>query len=196
MNERTQEITELMASVEEVFDGVEDVEDVTASPVESHSLLQVWASILSNIDVAAEEKITPEEAGGLISRYSFLRVQETPRYLMLYYTFLREYRNALTAEIESDPECLKRTEPEVDAEENRPHYMNLLTQWMAIAMQLGLAWDATAEEAHLELAAMNEARNFVIGSTGIVAHLESINFTLSPDEHDEISRAVLAAQES
>ena len=193
MNERTQEITELMASVEEVFEGVEDV---AASPAQTHSLLEVWASILSNIDLAAQEKITPEEAGALISRYSFMRVQETPRYLELYYTFLREYHAALTAEIESDSECLKRTEPQVDAEENRHHYMNLLTQWMAIAMRLGLAWDATTEEAHLELAALNEARNFVIGSTGIVAHLESINFTLSPDERDEIDRAVLAAQES
>ncbi len=196
MNDRTQEITELMGAVDEVLDGFDPITVEAEQPAPTHSLLEVWESILANIDKAAEERVMPAEAAGLVSRYPFIRVQEVPAYLKKYYDYLTEYRDALASEIASDPKCKTHTDPSEDAEKNRHHYKNLLVAWQAIALKDDFAWDATTEQAHLELAAMNEARNFVIGSNGIVAHLEAINFTLTPDEHDEISQAVLATQES
>lgn len=193
MNDRAKDISALMESVEEVFSEVDQTDEHEAP--ESHSLLEVWQAVLSNGKTLRHDPSSMQEVMAVTHRYPQIKVQEVSRYRMLYFDVLQEFADLLDAEIASDPECFKHAEPEADGTENRHHYLNLLAQWNALGAQLESEWNSNDDDAHLTFAAILEARNFLLGQQGLVAHLESIDFALSEDESAELVAATFAGQE-
>ena len=162
-------------------------------PEKRATLLEVWRSILENIEAAEKEPITPSFAARVVGGHAQITVQEVFRYRTIYSDRLREFRDILDFEIESDPDCLKFGDE--DAEVNGKHYLNLLISWQLLCQSTEEEWDSTSAEAHLEMAAYVDATNFVLGNTGMIAHLDQIGFTFDEDDAKLVYAALSGGQE-
>lgn len=151
----------------------------------SHSLLQVWQEVLSNVEGAKAERVAPQSANRLVSSWPKMSYADTVVYHEMYHDLLIELRDILTEEIESDPDCFKYGGEE-DAEENREHYLELLFAWQARIQEWEHAWDARDENAAAWIAAIADATAFFVGPNGLVQHLETIKF-----EFDEEAQLAL-----
>ncbi len=188
-----------------IEDGVEivetiEVDDETTPAIEipapeSHSLLEIWQSILSNIEAMEAERISTQLAFKLVQSYPFLKMQELRQYHWCFYSCLKMYRDILQAEIDSDPECLKHTEAVDDAEQNRHHYLNLLVEWQKLAKLWQDSWDSSADDSHIWFAAYADTQNFIMGEQGIVTLLDQIPFEYSEADATEVLSLVLAEEE-
>jgi len=170
---------------------IADLESLAAES-ENHTLLEVWREILSNIDEARKEKITPTEAVRIVTAWRHLSVQDVAVYQPLYYDRLDEMRQVLLVEIESDPAALKNTEN--DAEDNHHHYLNLLLQWQLLAQSWGADWDVSSPTSHIDLAAFAEAQNFVLGERGLIGQLEAIGFDFTDEESTALAAELEVAR--
>ena len=189
MNDRTEEIEALMSQVTEVLSGIPETPE--RPEAEPHTLLEIWAAVLSNIEHVEAQPVSMQMAARITSVYPQIKVQECGLYMTCYHSALRELRSILLDEIESDPDCFKYAED--DAVKNRHHYLNLLTQWQLQVQQWDKEWDCTELEAHIWLAAYADAGTFVLGKEGLVAHLDQINFEFTDEDAAGIY-AVLSAE--
>lgn len=162
---------------------------------ESHSLLEVWRALLSNIESQEAEKISSQQAFKLLQAYPFLKMQELPQYSWGFYSCLKMYRDILDEEIATDPECFKHNEPADDAEYNRHHYLNLLVQWQKLAKSWQDDWNAADNDSHIWLASYADSQNFIMGEKGIVTLLDQIPFSYTEDDAAEIWSLVVADEE-
>lgn len=160
-----------------------------AAEAPKRTLLATWANLLGNIEASDAARVEPRVALRVISAWPQLTLQEVPEYFRRYHSRLAEMREVLTVEIETAPQALERVED--DAEENKAHYLNLLAQWQILALSWEMEWDITAEDAHIELASFADAANYVIGDSGIVGHLDAIQFQYTEDDQATVAAAVL-----
>ena len=98
--------------------------DEVQPPPATHTLLEVWSSILGDIETMRAEPISMASASQTLNSYPFLRLHHLSAFHERFYDHLLEYREILEAEIATDPSCFKHVED--DAEKNREHY---LTCW-------------------------------------------------------------------
>ena len=129
-------------------------------------------------------------ANHVVSNHAQIKIQEVPKYMKLYHGYLKDMRDILTAEIDSDKKCFKHIEE--DAEENKAHYLNLLINWQRQIREWEQEWKAASPTAHLTLAAVTDVHGFVLGSNGLVAHLDEINFDYNEDDAKLVADAVFA----
>ncbi len=159
----------------------------------THTLLEIWREVLSNVEGSKAEKVTPIIANRIVGSWPKLSIQDTPAYHVLYHDFLLAARDILEAEIKSDPEALNNTED--DAVENRQHYLNLLLEWQVEIMRWEAEWDAAADDAHISLAAIADAAAFITGQNGLLNHLSSINFEFTDADQQDLADLLTAAKE-
>ena len=191
MSKRTDDIRDLMASVEEVFE--EFPEGQGQQEIQQHTLLEVWSSLLDNIDQVRTQKPSMRDVAYISGRFPEVKFADAGRYAEEYYDRLEQYRDILQAEIDSNPKALKNVEG--DATENRHHYLNLLALWNGLAQRWENEWDYASPDAAIEFAAIVQANAFVLGEQGLVAHLASIDFEMTPEDGEAIQAAILGAQE-
>ena len=191
MNDRTQDIDLLMAAAEEIVESVEYDEEAAddSAPVPTHTLLEVWQAVLSNIEAAEKEKVEMRIAARLVGRYPQLKFQDLPKYAQSYNDRLKVMREILQREIESDPKCFTRVED--DGEANRHHYLNLLAQWQVQLQRFEAAWDPADRNSHITFAAIADVHEFVLGEKGLVAHLDAIEFEYSEEDSMAVRDAII-----
>lgn len=167
--------------------------DEVQPPPATHTLLEVWSSILGDIETMRAEPISMASASQTLNSYPFLRLHHLSEFHKRFYDHLLEYREILEAEIATDPSCFKHVED--DAEKNREHYLNLLVAWQVLALQHQEAWDHSDKDAAAEFAAISESTLFVVGDNGLIAHLGAIQFPMSAEDRDTVTQAILDAIE-
>ena len=175
---------------------MDDVKDVmeaaerrtSGDEPQPRTLLEVWKIILDGLEKHETAHISMEIADQIVTAHPRLRIQDVATYHVIYFHCLKEFREALLAEIESDPECFTRAEN--DAEENRHHYLNLLTLWQQQLHQWDLEWSCASQDAHIEMAAIGSAANFILGENGLAGHLDAINFDYSDEDAVSVGAAI------
>ena len=169
-------------TVRDMLEGKLDEAPVT------HTLLEMWREILSNIDTQERLKIPMAVAGRIIRNYPQMKMQEVPEYWKRYYTLLSELRDILNVEISSDPKCLSRVDDDMEA--NRHHYLNLIATWQVAIRAWEDDWEITAEDSHLWYAAIGDTINFVFGERGMMQQLPTLGFVYDDDAALEIEEIV------
>ena len=170
------QIEEMLGAAEDFLKGSPHLNEKPAK----RTLLETWAELLSNIEVAAAEPVTMQQAMSISRTWPQISIQETPEYHWAYHSNLTIMRDILTAEIESDPDCLKHGED--DGEANRHHYLNLLLLWQKQMLEWEKTWNAADKDSHIWLAAYSSTNAFVLGEQGMVAHLDEIEFEFSDED--------------
>jgi hypothetical protein len=162
------------------------------SPALTHTILEIWAKVLSNIEANEGEHISPRYANSIVSNWPRLTFQDVSAYTEQYFAFLKSLREVLTAEIDKDPAALERVEN--DAEDNREHYLELIGGWQALIEQWEQRWDSDAPDSHIILAALADATSFFVGAQGLVEHLSQINFQFSDEDREALRLRLLAVK--
>jgi hypothetical protein len=162
------------------------------APELTHTILEIWAQVLSNIEPNEGEHISPRYANSIVSNWPRLQFQEVSAYTRQYFTYLKALREILTAEIDKDPAAFERVEN--DAEENREHYLELIGAWQEQIENWEQNWDSEASNSHILLAALADATSFFVGAQGLVEHLSQINFQFTDEDREALRLRLLAVK--
>jgi hypothetical protein len=187
-NTTPEELPELPEDLQKEVD-----RELGQSPVLTHTILEVWASVLSNIEANEGEHISPRYANSIVSNWPRLNFQDVSKYTKQYFTYLKALREILTAEIDKDPEALKNVEN--DVEDNRGHYLELIGAWQEQIERWELDWDSDDAGSHITLAALADATSFFVGAQGLVEHLSQINFNFTDEDREALRVRLLAVKE-
>ena len=163
------------------------------APALTHTVLEIWTQVLSNIEGNEEEHISPRYANSIVSNWPRLAFQDIREYTQQYFAYLKGLRDILTAEVEKDSGAFERVEN--DAEENRAHYLELIAGWQEQIERWELEWDCTAPDSHVSLAALADATSFFVGAQGLVEHLSQIGFQFTDEDREALRLRLLAVKE-
>lgn len=163
------------------------------APALTHTVLEIWTNVLSNIEGNEDEHISPRYAHSIVSNWPKLSYQDIAGYTRQYFMFLKGLRNILTEEVDKDPEAFGRIEN--DVEENRAHYLELIAGWQVQIERWELEWDCTAPKSHIGVAALADATSFFVGAQGLVEHLSQIGFQFSDEDREALRLRLLAVKE-
>lgn len=191
---RQQLMKEARQIVEDVIEDDSNVIQMPAKPSD-HTVLEIWQTILSNIDTAKQERITTANAFKVLNAYKFLSPADLVPYYAAFYYCLEQYRDALEFEIDTDDKCLDWTDPDLDAENNRHHYTNLMVNWQRLALAMRTEWEASSELAGAELAALSDSQAFMLGEKGIVNLLGQLKLEFDSDDAAEVYDLAVAGYE-
>ena len=194
MNDRQQELAAIGAAVNEVFETIEIDDEMEAETKEpQRTLLEVWSHVMDNIEASEARGVPLELAAKVLSTYPMLKPQDLGKYQQSYHDRLRQMRDALRAEIATDPECFKHTA--TDAVDNRHHYLNLLVAWNVVAGTWERNWNYADRNSHIQFAAILDAHSFVLGGEGLIAHLSAIGFEFTEEDGESVREAALSVWE-
>lgn len=191
---RQQLLDEARRVVEEVVEDDANVIQMPPKPAD-HTVLEIWQKVLSNIDTAKQERITTTNAFKLLTSYPFLTTKDLVPYYTAFYWCLEQYRDVLEFEIGTDDRCLEWTDPDLDAENNRHHYTNLMVNWQRLALSMRTDWEASSELAGPELAALNDSQAFMLGEKGIINLLSQLKLDYDQADADEVYALAVAGYE-
>lgn len=172
-----------------------EAEETEQSDFEStltHTVLEVWQQIFSNLDSEAGLTVSPQAAVATLSSWPQLPLKDMQLYADLYYRNLGLFREVVDTVIEEHPEALKNVAE--DAEDNHDLYVEILARWQKVARKWEDAWACEQEFAAASLAAMVDAINFTLSSRGLVAHLDQIGVTLT-EKDEEAMQLILDEEE-
>jgi uncharacterized protein with von Willebrand factor type A (vWA) domain len=185
--ENTEELPELPADLQaEVDRELGQTQDLT------HTVLEIWASVLSNIEANEGEHISPRYANSIVSNWPRLSFQEVSAYTRQYFTYLKALREQLTEVIAQNPSALENVEN--DAEANREHYLELIGGWQEQIEIWELNWDSDDHGSHISLAALADATSFFVGAQGLVEHLTQIGFQFTDEDREALRLRLLAVK--
>jgi hypothetical protein len=162
------------------------------SPALTHTILEIWQSVLANIEANEGEHVSPRYANSIVSNWPRLKFQDVKAYTKQYFAFLKSLREVLTEEIAKDPVAFERVEN--DAEENRAHYLELIGAWQELIESWEQEWDSDADDSHVTLAALADATSFFVGAQGLVEHLSQINFQFTDEDREALRLRLLAVK--
>lgn len=185
-------MTEANPKIEVVDGGIEIDEEAPSLGPEgvklTHTLLEMWDSVLNNVDEEREAPITPALAMQVLQRWPMMRIEEMGTYHANYYNILEAFRDAVADEIEEDKGRLKHVED--DAEHNKDAYARIIFQWTDTIRDAEEDWEFDEPHAVSVLAAIADATNFSLSGMGLVAHLDQIGVTISLDELEEVGKQI------
>lgn len=182
-----EELPELSKELQEEVD-----RELGQDPVLTHTILEVWASVLSNIEANEGEHISPRYANSIVSNWPRLTFQEVSAYTRQYFTYLKALRELLTEIIAQNPSALENVED--DAEANREHYLELIGGWQELIEKWELDWDSDDHGSHVTLAALADATSFFVGAQGLVEHLSQIGFQFTDEDREALRLRLLAVK--
>ena len=162
---------------------------------ERRTLLEAWQNVLQDIEQSQAEHISPQVAMKVVASWSQLKFPDVPVYWNLYHENLVKLRTILDEVIERHPDCFKNTEPEgehSDATGNHAAYLDLLFSWQLEVARWERLWDVTSPDAGASIAAIADASNFYLSQTGLIAHLEQIQFDLTAEEQESMPEKLVA----
>lgn len=156
-----------------------------------HPVLEVWREVLKPALQEAEKSPTPQWCTRILAAYIGLTYGDMLEFRDRYFDKIKQLRDILELEIESDPVCLKVTEPAEDVVINENHYLNLMLLWQMTILDWELEWDCQNPDAAVELAAIGEVHKLFLGQQGIIAFLDNIQFQFVESDQALIGEALL-----
>lgn len=192
-----------MSEFEETIEGPEISDEAINEFIEHggekpsyHPILQIWRTVLDNIETQREEKVTPQWANKITANYREIDFADMPEFQGRLFDKLLVLRDVLDAEIgKADHPFESITSPEEDLELFSQHYKNVLREWQVIFLRWEMDWDCTEPYAGAEVAAVSEAYTMIFGSQsrpGITAYLDNIKLEITEADQAE-TLAVLEA---
>lgn len=163
---------------------VADLEKMYAEVPEEQprALFEIWRRLIGDAKTIAAEPLPMLVAHKVVNSWPRLSYQDTARYHTLYHEYLiGTLEGPLEELLEKHPDVLDYAGPE-DREHNSKHFLDLLIAWHLGFEQIEETWVAEDPESHIQLAAVVDARAFVFSATGLVGHLDAIQFRLSDEE--------------
>lgn len=162
----------------------EEVEETEGNPFElpelTHTVLEMWASLLGDAEQAYQAPLRPQEALGVIKTWPFLKIQDTGDYLNRYYTLLLDARDELMKEVLLHEGCFDHVKD--DAEHNRDAYIGTISRWLLMLDQEEAEWEGYETDADVEAAAIMQARETLLSPMGLIAHLDVLGMEISEVE--------------
>ena len=143
------------------------------------TLLEIWYTILSNAEEESKARIDMPTAMRIVNNHG-LPLKDCGEYNRRYFDILVDAFNALVELIESNPDSIDRERE--DGVDNRATYLNVILAWSGLLQVRELEWSFDQPNAAAELAAYTDAANFLLGSQGLLAHLEQIDFGYDEDD--------------
>ena len=174
----------------------QDVADLQALGVSAddlpnfHPILEVWREVLKPIDSERAERVTPGFAQRICSTYRGIEFADMEAYRDRYFDKLETMRARLLEEIESDEDCLKPSTPAEDVEHNSGHYRSLIFDWNLQILEWEMAWECTAPDAAIELAALSEVQKQFFSNIGLVEYLDKISFQFTDADRQALAEAL------
>lgn len=168
---------------------------VADNPPSYHTILEVWDKVLEPARVEAKAKISPQWAVRITSTYPTLTFGDMGRFQEIFYGMIEDLHEILKDQIKGDTEAFTRTELEVDREENRNHYLALLTKWQVYILQCELDWEWQDPDAAIKLAALSEVHKLFLGEQGLTGHLEQIGFEFTEEDQENLSQVLAAVRD-
>lgn len=163
------------------------------SDAPDHALLDVWLKVLEPVEDVRAQRVPAGVAHRIIRSWPVLRYQETPAFHHRYHDHLLNLRGTLEHTLREHP-TIRDYVGEDDAVENREHILRVLAEWDIYFDDVEREWDAAAEDSHIEIAALTDARGFVFGETGLVGHLAVIGLQVETDEYLELIQKIREEQ--
>lgn len=186
---------EVVESIEMTEQDEADLRKLMDEEPSYHPLLQIWSEVLAPAEEEATKRVTPQWAMRMVSQYPQLKLQDMNELRDRFYSKIKDLRNILQYEIESDPDCYKRLTMESDAEENREHYLNLLMNWQKQILQWEISWDCTDAKSHIEVAAISEVHKMFFSQEGLTGFLDNIGFEFSEEDGETLAAALAEMKE-
>ena len=165
------------------------------------TVLEIWQSVLSNIDTMEEERIEPGYANHLLQKWPKLTIHTIKPFYHLFHDYLRDYRDIVEEQIRLHPDALKKIkdlgDPDSDAIANREIYGEIMFLWNLTTARQEAEWDIDTEFAYEALAAINEAQLFVTGGQGMMQSLvqPQVGFVWTDEDQTALQERVVAAVE-
>jgi hypothetical protein len=172
------------------------VADVLDQAPSFHTILEVWRAILTPALDEKRSRITPQWASRICQKYPGMQFADMLEFRDRYFDKIEQLLALLSAEIETDDECLNRQTEEEDAEHNAGHYISILTDWQLAVLGWEMDWDCADPCAAIELAAIAETHEMFFGQTGLTALLDQINFEFTDMHRDALSLALQSYKDS
>jgi hypothetical protein len=185
--EGTEDLPELPADLQAEVNA-----ELGQAPELTHTILEIWASILSNIESNEGEHISPRYANSIVSNWPRLSFQEVSAYTRQYFTYLKALRELLSEVIAQNPSALENVAD--DAEANRELYLELIGGWQELIERWEQDWDSDDHGSHVILAALADATSFFVGAQGLVEHLSQINFQFTDEDREALRLRLLAVK--
>lgn len=152
-----------------------------------HTILEVWQKVIEPARTEQHEKVTPQYASRIVSKYPEVHYGDMIVFKDLFYAKIIELLEILEDVIASDPKALSWTTAEEDREHNSKHYRKLLLEWQKHFLAWELEWETTDPFAAVKLAAIGEVHHFFFSETGISAHLQNIQFQYTEQDQAEVA---------
>lgn len=159
----------------------------------TRTLLETWIALFDSIQTVREQKINMAMTMNILGRHDALVVGDLTTFFRRYYEILDDARSIVNYEVATDAGCLNNREE--DVVDNKNHYLNIFIGWLQMLAELEEEWHVDNFEADIEMAAIIEARAFLVGEQGVIQHLQTINFQFGEDERALVD-AAMAGEES
>lgn len=180
----------------ETLSNAENVQDLHDDHgVTYHPILKVWDEFLTGAAASRTGRVGPTWALQLVSKHPEIALRDTPEVVDRYFDKIADLHQVLKHEISTDPNCLTYRTVEEDREENREHYLNLLLGWQSQLLIWDLEWDATDEDAAIEVAALSEVHALFFGPNQLSSHLEAIGFEFTETDQADMQAALQELKE-
>lgn len=179
-----------LEAVETVELGTE--ETLELDPELTHTLLEMWMSVLENIESEAMAPLRPADAMSLLQRWPILKMKDLVPYQSLYYSHLLEMRDIIAAQIDDKKEVYEHVED--DATYNRQRYVDIAMGWQLAIEDWEEEWTSEDEDAAIRLAALADVTNFTLSGMGLIAHLDQIGVSVTSEEMVEAKKKLQAKE--
>ena len=174
----------------------DDISELDGPSERYHPILEVWQQVLKPIETERFKRITPQWANRIVSSYADMTFRDMAAYRDHYYVRLRELRDILQEEIDTDGECLNVTSVEEDRVENRFHYINVLSDWQTRFLLWEMAWNPSNEDAAIDLVAMAEIHRMFFDEKGLVSILDQIDMEFTDDDRQHLADALAETRDA
>lgn len=161
------------------------------------TLLEVWTILLQDGLGTREAPIQMQDALAIISRHPFVPMSDLQVYNDTLYDLVQKALDSVVAIVQDNPECLDNTGEGEDSDAIKNHglYLMVIVDWNTVLLEHVKTWTHTMENAEARLAGHIDASNMLIGSQGLLNHLDQINFKYGEEDRDRVNSLIAAVQE-
>ena len=165
---------------------IADIDALTREKAPYFTVLKAWQETLAPLEQESAKKPTADWAAVIISKWPFLQFSDLMSVHGHYFRILKDLKNILDAEINSDKDALTYTTIEEDVENNKDHYVSIIKDWQKALIAEQSKWDVSAEDAGPRMAALGEVQQQLLGKNGLVSYLGVIQLPFSDEEQFEM----------
>ena len=178
-------VTDIPDAIEE---GVEPLLNVAGTEEEqlTHTLLEMWEEILSHAETEKKAQVLPSEALRILQQWPMLTARELPAFYEEFYRLLGRGLYHVQKVREKYPEHVNHVDD--DAEFNHDAYVEVLQLWTEEINTAQQTWHLQMQYPMANAAALANASGFLVGDTGLVAHLDAIGFELTDEDKEQLRK--------